>query len=312
MPESMRFSDYLIFAWWNTGLSPFRKASPEHHSAKSNAVQRILLQLITEGVDMIGLAEVNDGDIEEAQAFLKSSGYRYEAIKGTKKIGKTCFDLGVLYNPQKIWHQKSAFLTERWAGSNIVKIALNIEILPYLGNAPFHIFVSHWPSLLSNVSNREQYGFHLRRYIDQAFAASQRAHPYIVVMGDFNYEPFDKTLSEDIWATRDRIMASRKRNFLYNPFWRHLGEKSLFDQHSPVSDGLCGTYFYKQGAITRWKTVDQMMFSSSFINSGEWYLDEKFSLIWKNEDRDISSFHQYGFDHLPIISAVVFDQKMKE
>ncbi len=309
MSDRARSLQSLTLGWWNTGLSPVRGKNPESHRKKMPIAKQIVETLTRQGVDFLALGEVKADDIEYLKQSTLKFGYR--SINGTEKVGRTCFDLGILYNAQKIGIITKKFLTTRWAETNTLKTALKVVILPYAGNRPFTIFTSHWPSRLTpthDTDKREKLGLELRRFIDKVMNFSDVNPPYIIAMGDFNDEPFDKSLSSHLLATRDRGILQRKKSFLYNPFWRHLGEKDVFDGHSPTLNSSCGTYFYKRGDITRWQTFDQMMFSSSFITSDEWFLDEKSSLIWPAE----SLINKYGFNHLPILSTVMFNPKVEE
>jgi hypothetical protein len=302
----------IFFAWWNTSLSPVRvKVDSAAYNIKMEIASKVINALVSEGVDFIALTEVNDNDINLLKRTISKAGYKYNAIKGTEKAGKTKFDIGIFYNTQKIDILEQKFLTEKWA-TNTLKLALKVDISPYAGEKPFSIFISHWPSSLSKITNRASYGSCLRQVIDKTISLSPDKMSYIITMGDFNYEPFDDALSDQLLATRDRVIASRNHNLLYNPFWRHLGERDAFSFDTPVSDYLCGSYFYKKDTVNRWRTFDQIMFSSSFLNSKEWYLDEKYSFIWQNEFFNFETLADYGFDHFPVTSAVIFNPNMEE
>jgi hypothetical protein len=302
----------IVFAWWNTSLSPVRKAHTQSvRQKKIEAASNVIAALITQGSDFIALAEVDDDDLRQLRQSLWKSGYRYDVFKGTEKVGKTRFDLGCFYNPQKIVLLARTFLSEI-ENRNTLKLAVKVEILPYAGKSPFSIFLSHWPSPLSGTFNKASYGGRLRHHIEGALRWSPQAMSYVIAMGDFNHEPFDNEVSYRLSATRDRALAARHREFLYNPFWRHLGEQRAFHWEMPVSDDVCGSYFYRKESLNRWYTVDQMMFSSSFLSSREWYLDDRHCGIWRDNPLDLKTLCAYGFDHFPVISAVVFNPGMEE
>lgn len=67
----------------------------------------------------------------------------------------------------------------------------------------------------------------------------------------------------------------------------------------------CGTYYYKGDESNRWKTFDQIIFSSSFVSGGHWFLnEEKTEVFYDNEFIDFIFSSKSKFDHLPIISSI--------
>jgi hypothetical protein len=41
--------------------------------------------------------------------------------------------------------------------------------------------------------------------------------------------------------------------------------------------------------------------------SDGWFLDEKYSVIWKDDVLSLDLFRQNNFDHFPVISSVAFN-----
>jgi hypothetical protein len=92
---------------------------------------------------------------------------------------------------------------------------------------------------------------------------SATADPLVILMGDFNDEPFDESMVTLLPSTRDRTLA-RAGGFLYNPFWRFLGEMVPY-RIGENFQGHGGTFFHRAGVETRWLTFDQILFSSAFV-----------------------------------------------
>ncbi len=276
----------LVFGWWNTGIS-HRKQTPEKHDEKIKLAIEVVKALSVK-VDFLALGEVNDGDM--AQINNPAFKLGYTTINGTDKAGKSHFDLGILYHREKIEFIDKNFFNARWAETETLRIAMRIDIKPNAGDKPFFIFASHWPSdltVFAPEAKREDLGRELRRHVNET------NNFYTIVMGDYNAEPFSQALTLNLWATPDRGLLLKKKSYLYNPFWKHLGEASV-----------CGTYFLENDPFYRWKIIDQIMFSSNFITSREWFLDEKRSLIWAEEP--LKSLKENEIDHFPVISAVVY------
>ncbi|HEX7893376.1 MAG TPA: hypothetical protein VF447_04230 [Terriglobales bacterium] len=168
---------------------------------------------------------------------------------------------------------------------------------------PLHVFISHWSSRL-NVQQfqpeRHVLGVRLRDAVNAILEKESRAK--IVLLGDYNDEPFDAPIAEHLMATRDRRLATRRKHLLYNPFWRHM--TSCDEGVEPtVSDR--GSYFHKAGSVTQWRTFDQMMFSSAFLGSSNWHLNEVNTRVLDVPSfADLVASGDMRFDHLPIIGQI--------
>ncbi len=57
-------------------------------------------------------------------------------------------------------------------------------------------------------------------------------------------------------------------------------------------------YFHKNGKITRWRTFDQIIFSSAFLGHTEWHLNEDLTGILDIE-KDLKIF-----DHFPVYGVI--------
>jgi hypothetical protein len=160
-----------------------------------------------------------------------------------------------------------------------------------------HVVVSHWPSRLYKgepVEARRQLGLSLHRQLRPL--ATSNAH--VVVMGDFNDDPFSPSLASSFFATRDRRLAIEKNHCFYNPFWRQLGES---EHHGSRDEGICGTHFYESGQDSRWFTFDQIMFSSAFLTSATHLLNESSTSILQLPGlKELIESSDFIFDHFPV------------
>ena len=124
------------------------------------------------------------------------------------------------------------------------------------------------------------------------------SNPLFVLLGDYNDEPFDESLSDLLMATRDFALASRKKYLLYNPFWNHLNS-------TPNQDLPSGSYFYKSGALTQWHTFDQIIFSHAFLEAKQWKLiNNQEHVINVPSYLDIVKDKKTIFDHLPFSGII--------
>lgn len=284
----------LVLAWWNTSLSPLGE-----HRAKADE-KEFVTQLVRGfferlSVDILALGEVTIQDVMEIHGAIGNPNVSYhDAAQGRS-------DIGVLYNRKRLTIAESKAILDSY-GKSTLKVGEQITFVLRDTKEYFYLLVSHWPSRLycsENNPRRFEIGMSLRKVLDEIRNMSRE--PYIVLMGDYNDDPCSPSLASHLLATRDRTLAKQKEQFLYNPFWRKLGESDPLGQG--VSS-ICGTYFYRSGEHTRWHTFDQIIFSSAFLNGKSLSLNEALTQIVRSEELENLLTGPSIFDHLPVISVI--------
>lgn len=113
-----------------------------------------------------------------------------------------------------------------------------------------HFFVNHWPSrwggYLETKPKREFVASQLKIKVDSLF--SLNLNPNIVIMGDFNDEPWDESIKNVLEATLD-ITGIRDKELL-----------NLMARYE--KDWLVGTNKYKED----WSVIDQFIVSGNLIS----------------------------------------------
>ncbi|MEI7660869.1 MAG: endonuclease/exonuclease/phosphatase family protein [Bacteroidota bacterium] len=169
----------------------------------------------------------------------------------------------------------------------------------------FNIFVNHWKSREGNgnetESKRMENAGSLKHLTDSLFARNPKAN--IVIMGDFNDEPGDKSLSEKLGALKpdQKIMPASLYNLMYLRFLNGEGtlyykDWDMFDQVI-VSGHLLPDVKHGKGAV--------ILPPYSSIFKQEW-------MLYKNKAGDLvpnrtaSSKDYFGgySDHLPVYVTV--------
>lgn len=254
-------------------------------------------------IDCLALGEITAADVTSLRQNSELDDYGFH--DGTLKLGRVQFDTGLLYRRTKLQVLDSGSIVAK-RGTHTLKVANRIDLLAPDSRSPLYLFVSHWPSRLwcnENGADRHLLGMRLRGAVDEVSQLHERQSTTIL-MGDYNDEPFDSSLSEHLLAARDRQLVRKNPQLLYNPFWRHLGER---DPHIPgePQKSACGTHYYRSGLTTRWYTFDQIMFSSAFLGSSEWELDERGTQIVRIPfpNGGVSSSRNI-FDHYPVVSVI--------
>jgi predicted extracellular nuclease len=251
--------------------------------------------------DVIGLEEVENRKVLEDlinQPLLKKAGY---GIIHEESADPRGIDIAMIYRKDR-FHYEGHFMIPVAFPNDSTAIAR--DILYVYGKAEdgldIHFFINHWNSRIGGVKETESKRMYsavsLRRNLDLLLSRDPRAR--IVIMGDFNDEPTNRSIMSILLATGKRKNISPGE--LYNLF---------FDQHN---QGIEGSYNYKG----TWNMLDQIILSYSLIapssglgcdyNSGkilkeEWMLYTDSNGI-KVPNRTYGGNEYFGgvSDHLPV------------
>lgn len=286
----------IKFAWWNTSLAPSAKSrsTPEQREVARAVITHLILQ---SGADFIALGEMSEEDFFFISDACRQDSYVF--VSEITSAGRSHFDICYIYNSEKIFIYSSKDITSK-RGNSVLKVAKQVQAIIANATAPFHIYISHWPSRLwcsQHDADRHVLGIRLRDSVNNLIEEAS-TNPFVVLLGDYNDEPFDESLSHQLMASRDLDLVHKRQHLLYNPFWKYLGKNR--SEH-PFS----GSYYYKGGEVTRWHTFDQVIFSHAFIEGKEWRLS--------HDCEHIIEFPPYTqlvkdpdskFDHLPVYGII--------
>lgn len=259
--------------------------------------------LNVDGVDFLALGEISAEDVACLKSVLAGNLEHYEITETQEKAGLSNFDTALIHRKGLVVTAKNAITTKRLERTS--RVAQRFDITTADGSI-LRTFVSHWPSRATfgaPDAERLNLGNALRTAVGVAFEESLLAP--LILIGDFNDEPFDYAIDFALLSSRDRALVKNTPQLLYNPFWRHMSSYEI------AGDGPRhhhkGTYYYAGGQTTRWHTFDQMMFSSSTISGdGGWILDEPSTKVLEFQPL-LTLIEQRNsiFDHLPIIGRLV-------
>lgn len=289
-------------AWWNTSLAPTKNNTRATHGDQIVARDVIEELLERRKVDLLGMCEIS-----KAQLLLLAEVFApldYDVADGIESIGKSKTDTCLLFNAKKLRLSNSKNIRTVFRGVTY-KVAQRVEFHNLVDNSLLTVLVSHWPSVLlmnKGSPERKKFGSFLRQIVDSIFQSDQCAQ--IILMGDYNDEPFDEPLAFELSATRDRHKAAMKKKMIYNPFWHRIGSDRKYDGDLN-SIGFCGTYFHHAGTIDRWRTFDQIMVSTALLDAGGWYLDESSVEILNLPKFTPHVFdRKKHFDHFPVALTI--------
>lgn len=170
-------------------------------------------------------------------------------------------DVGLLYNP--LYFEVTGINNHRLkiAGEPDFLTRDQMVVTGNLFDKPISVIVNHWPSRLGGQSESEYLRVEAAKLSAHIADSLWNVDPKmaVVIMGDLNDDPKNKSCAETLGARRDREKAGE--HGFYNPFWWILdqgvgslcyrGEWNLFDQII-VSGNMANG---KSGDLQYWKAT---------------------------------------------------------
>ncbi len=296
----------LRFAWWNTGLSPASnsaksKANPETSKRTCEHIARLFLDY---ECDFLALCEVSEEDVAYIKAHL---GLDDVVIIGmTDKIARSRFDVCVLYNTKKFGSMDYKNLIVSYMGSNI-KAGQVLEIENKDDNEVFRIYLCHWSSRINPTGEENRKKSALRIYDDIQDYFNKKGLSNVIVMGDFNDNPYDYSLMNNLKSSRclDSVRKYPK-DLLYNPFWRSVVPSIVYSHVLKNPTFNSGSYKFENKEGVSWHSFDQIFLSGSFLGHSKWHLNESNTSVLAC-DNFLNDFENKDchIDHMPVISEVL-------
>jgi exonuclease III len=285
------------------------KWTTERYNEKLNNMADVISQIGTEyvptGPSIIGLSEIENRKVLEdliATDKLKNLNYQIIHFDSPDERG---VDVALLYQPTyfTVFNSKAIF-------TDLGEDDMTRDILLVSGifnGDTLHVFVNHWPSRSGgekrSAPKRQISAETARVHIDSLQAINPQAK--IILMGDLNDNPTDKSITEYLKATGEKEEAVN--GILYNPmtekYKKGVGSNayrdtwSLFD-NLMVSEGLLGE------DKSDYKFFKAIIFSENFLiqKDGKYkgYPFRTFS----------GSTYQSGYsDHFPVYMYLIKEDK---
>ncbi|WP_444906681.1 endonuclease/exonuclease/phosphatase family protein [Microbulbifer sp. SSSA008] len=293
----------LKLCWWNIALSPASPKATSHASDESygQISEHIKFLFEIEHVDFLAVCEISETDVDKVLNELNFD--TMSALPLCDKVGRTRFDIAVFYNKNKITIETDRSIT-KIIENNTIKAAQVVNLYNLDDGEKISIFLCHWASRL-NGNGFERRAKSARLVNDYAMQIMESGE-HVIVMGDFNDNPYDSSMIDHLDSSRCiETVARYPKQYLYNPFWREIISAEKYSHTSCGQLFRSGTLKYKSGAGTLWHTYDQMLFSGSFLGQGDWHLNEHETKVLSREEfiepfDDKDSF----IDHMPIVSEL--------
>jgi hypothetical protein len=265
---------------------------------KISQLSKIILQMNKQkGPDILGVCEVESKQVlEKLVNKINHQKKKYKIAHDDTNDGRG-IDVAFIYDSSKFELQKqfSQWIVKRNATRDIFQVNLKIKKtdidLVLVGN--------HWPARIGGIYESEPYRIiaaETLSYFHERITEEMGNNIPILVMGDFNDEPFNRSITHYALSTNKADKLKRARNpKLFNLMWPLLAQGNA-------------THYYTDGEI-----LDQFMISKGFLfkNSKlsikkESVKIEKFSDMSKNGKpqrfgRPSKNHNKNGYsDHFPI------------
>lgn len=220
---------------------------------KRNSIAKVITA-VGEGmpVAIVGMCEVeNDYVLTSLVRYspLKNYGYKFIHFDSADKRG---IDTALLYHPEQFTPISSRPLRKEFPDGKLTRDVLYVSGKTSFGDT-LHVFVCHAPSRIGGKNKSEHYRVAVmsmvRGHVDSIMSVQPTAN--IIIMGDFNDSPVDKSISVALGAKP--LVPPYSNASLYNMF------------HQFMKNPFFGTHKYQ----SEWSILDQIIVSGNLLNSGK-------------------------------------------
>ena len=269
----------------------------ERYNKKLNDLSKVISSIDKEELpELIGLAEIENQQVLEDlihTQYLSKGNYQIVHVDSPDKRG---IDVALLY-------RKGEFKVLSFEPLHVDPAFETRDILHVygkLGKDKVHLFVNHWPSRWGGTEksepNRIVAAQTLKNKVDEILSKNQEAK--IIIMGDMNDEPDNKSIAEVLGA---KSPASKAQ---------------LYDLMIPLDEQNKGSYAYRG----QWNMLDNLIVSGSVLHGKGFVASDQLGQIfhakwmeYTNKNGEMSPNRTYGgpnyyggvSDHFPVYLELI-------
>lgn len=205
--------------------------------------------------DLIGLCEVENDSVLQAltqRTRLRRLGYAYIATNSRDSRG---IDVALVYQPMRFQPLESRSLQVPPPSD---KHRFTRDVLYVKGRVPtgdtLHTFLCHWPSRSGGQKETEAYRCSAAKVVRERCDSLLRQNPRsnILVMGDLNDEPRNRSIAEVLQAKESGRLATDGIAQLY-----------ILSKNLKQEGGIEGTYYYRG----EWNQIDHFIVSGQLLDN---------------------------------------------
>ncbi|MFV0390639.1 MAG: endonuclease/exonuclease/phosphatase family protein [Paludibacteraceae bacterium] len=225
------------------------------------AISQIGQDVTPRGVSILGVSEIENRGVLEDLVKEPTIANRTLRIVHYDSPDRRGVDVGLLYNPRDFVVSASKSYRLNFPEDTTLLTRDQLLVSGYLLNEKIHVIVGHWPSRIggeqASAPKRNAAAALSKHIADSLYR--QDANAKIIIMGDFNDDPFNESAAKILDAKKNRDDVPEKG--LYNPMWRIL-------------DSGVGSLAYNN----QWNLFDQIIISKPFLHN-----DNTKLRFWKAE-----------------------------
>ena len=221
----------------------------EKVSNMAEVISQIGFEVTKRPPSILGICEVENRTVVEDLISDKKLGKFNYGIVHYESPDDRGIDVGLIYNKDVFKVKNSSSHDVFITGNNSSKrrnTRDQLVVSGYLDGELMHFIVNHWPSRGADETKRIA-AAEVNNFIIDSLRNKYES-PKIITMGDFNDDPFDKSIKKILGAKKN--ISDVKINDMYNPFETIL-----------VDEGV-GSNAYRD----KWQLFDQIILSKSFLD----------------------------------------------
>lgn len=303
----------IRFAWWNLEnlfgptTSPIEGWDQARYDKKLEHLGWLIRQMHDgQGPDLLGVCEVENEAIlhDLVDRHLDDFGYTIVHHESPDLRG---IDVAFLYRDSVLELDATKTQAHTIMKRIPTRDIFEIQLIARANGSQLTVLCHHWPSRSGGQYETEPFRIltaeHCSVIVQEHLEEDRDAH--ILLLGDFNDEPFDRAIREYLLAIRDRdrVLDRRtRRPYLYNCMWL------LLDGDDP------GTFYYSSNP-TAWNMLDHVIVSPGLLRADGLRLKEDSVAIFKpteiQEAGKPKPFRKRGgqwiegySDHFPLVGVL--------
>ncbi len=226
------------------------KWTEERYNKKLNDISEVLSSINKKELpEIIGLCEIENREVLEdlvKTKLLSGGDYKIEQYESPDFRGIDC---ALLYRPDEFEVIKSSPIKVEF--NDDLKFTTR-DILYVTGKTnndeEFHIFVNHWPSRIGGLAQTEPKRIAVAKLLKSKIDSVQNSNPNanIIVMGDLNDEPSNKSINEVLNAQSPEVENAALVNLMF-----------------PIHQNKQGSYNYRGN----WNMLDNVIVSPNLLDN---------------------------------------------
>ncbi|MFQ6058665.1 MAG: endonuclease/exonuclease/phosphatase family protein [Anaerolineae bacterium] len=265
-------SQTIRFAWWNLEnlfgptTSPIEGWNQTRYDRKLEHLGWVIRHMHDgQGPDLLGVCEVETEGILHhlVDRHLSDLGY---AIVHHDSPDLRGIDVAFLYRDSVFELDEEKTRAHTIMKRIPTRDIFEIQLIARANGSRLVVLGNHWPARTGGQYETEPFRIltaeHCSVIVQEHLTEDEDAQ--MLLLGDFNDEPFDRAIREYLLAIRDRdrvVDRRTRRPYVYNCMW------PLLDGDDP------GTFYYTANP-TAWNMIDQVMVSPGLLRTGGLRLEE--------------------------------------